>query len=107
MEITTWLQLLTSIGTLIGMIFLVYRFLRDPDVKNENTISLLSQGCEIQKKAVEQKFSNIGENIGEIKEDLKFIKRNHIDHMERDISELKGDVKMALAILQEKYQVRK
>ena len=56
MEITTWLQLLTSVGTLIGMIFLVYRFFRDPDVKNENTISLLSQGCEIQKKLLSKNF---------------------------------------------------
>lgn len=79
------IQIIISAATLIGLVVATYRHFSDPDHKSSTDIKVLEESCKI-------KHQNIDEVIGEIKDDLKHIKRNHLEHMERDLNEMKGSI---------------
>ena len=95
----TWIQLVISILTLLGIIFAIYKFFRDPDIKAEKKISLLEKGCNLRHEYLNKDISNIYK-------DLSFIKDNHLLHIEEDISKLKGDVVKILTILEERSSLQ-
>lgn len=86
------LQLLLSGFTALAMIFGAYKLFTDPDIKAKNRLDVMENSCEI-------KHNNIDKSIVDIEGDIKLIKENHLFHIERDMSDLKGDVKSILAIL--------
>jgi len=82
------LQLLTALGTLIGMVFVVYKNVRQPGETSSQRLDRLETGCELKHRVID--------------ENLILIKENHLRHIEADISELKqGQVKI-LTILEER-----
>lgn len=84
-----------QILTLGALVFAIYKYFRDPDEKASQSIALLSQGCQL-------KHANIDKDITEIKDSVRFIKNNHINHMERDINEMKNAQVRILTILEER-----
>ena len=89
------IQLAISILTLVGFIVIGYRYFRDPDVKAEQEINQIKTTCEL-------KHAGIDKAITTNAKDLKFIKENHLVHIERDMGELKQDMVKVLTILEER-----
>jgi len=73
-----WLGIISSIGAIVAMIILFYRTFRDPDIKTEKDINVMQAQCL-------GKHNLIDEQIGQINENLRLIKVNHIDHIETDL----------------------
>ena len=86
---------ITSVLTLGAFIFGIYFYFRNPDIKAKSRLDLLEQGCKLKHKSIHQ-------NIISINSDIKFMRENHIDHMEDDIKEIKQDMTKVLTILEER-----
>jgi len=83
----------------IGGIFSIYDRFSKPDIKAENDINLLKQGCRL-------KHEGLDKEVVDIKEDIKLIKENHLRHIEADISDIKSKQTAILTILEAKYQIK-
>ena len=83
----------------LGGIFSIYDRFSKPDIKAENDIGLLKQGCELKHKGIDKE-------VVDIKEDIKLIKENHLRHIEADINEIKLTNTRILTILEAKYQIK-
>lgn len=82
MTIQSWLQIITSSVSLIGVMFLVYHFFRNPDIKADKKIKVIESECKL-------KHARIDEIFVELKQDLSYIKNNHLSHIESDIDNIK------------------
>lgn len=85
-----WLQIITGLITVAGIVFIIYKFFRDPDIKNGEEISLIKQSCELRHKSID--------------ENILGIKENHLRHLESDMSAVKLDIAKILVILEERYK---
>jgi len=82
------IQLTLSIITLLSIIFFIYKYFRDPDIKSDQEIQLIKQNCELKHKFID-------ENIFGIKE-------NHLKHLESDMADVKINICRILTILEER-----
>jgi len=88
-------QFVISILTLAGITFAGYKFFRDPDVKAKYEIKQIKNTCEM-------KHDRVDNAIKRNADDLKFIKDNHIAHIELDVNEIKITQTRILTILEER-----
>ena len=106
MGLQEWLQLLVSVGTLFGMIFIIYKSLSDPDIKAANRIDLLTQGCDLRHKSLEElwgeKFSNMEQNISSINKTFILLQENDLKHIENSVSLLETGQTKIFTILDER-----
>jgi len=79
--IKDWLSIITSSISLIGVMFLVYHFFRNPDIKAEKDISIIEKECELKHKRID-------EILEELKNGIILIKENHLTHIEKDIKKI-------------------
>lgn len=91
-SVTDNLQLVLSFLTLGSIIFAIYKSFAEPDIKAKNRMDVMDSNCNITHKNLDQKIISI-------EEDIKLIKENHLHHIEKDISDIKGDIKAVLAVL--------
>lgn len=82
MTIQSWLQIITSTVSLIGVMFLIYHFFRNPDIKADKEMRVIESECKL-------KHLRIDEIFVELKQDLSYIKNNHLSHIENDINNIK------------------
>lgn len=101
------ISLIIGLGiTGVAAIFSIYDRFTKPDINAASKIGLLEQGCVLKHEGIDKELKSVKENYSDIKEDIKLIKENHLRHIENDIGTLKSDMKVTLAILQEKYQIK-
>ena len=89
------IQFAVSILTFVGIMFAIYKFFSDPDIKAKYEIEQIKTSCKMRHKQID-------ESIKKNADDLNFIKENHINHIERDISDMKQDMVKVLTILEER-----
>lgn len=73
---------LTGIGliaNLIGMLFLIYKHFRNPDIAASKRLSIIETTCPLKHKTIDEAIMTISKNF-------EFLKENHIRHIEKDIS---------------------
>lgn len=102
MTIQAWLQIITSIITLLGVVFLVYHFFRNPDIKADKDITLMEAECELKHKRLDEINLDTKTDIKELKESVRVIKENHLHHIEQDIQGIKIVQTEILTILKER-----
>ena len=96
----TNIQFIISILTLLGIMFAIYKFFRDPDVKAKYEIRQIRETCGM-------KHDQIDKLIGQNTNDLRLIKENHIAHIEKDINLMQQDMVKVLTILEEREYASK
>jgi len=75
---------LTGIGlvaNLVGMLFLVYKHFRNPDINANKRISIIETTCPIKHKTLDDAISTFARSF-------ELIKENHLRHIEGDISKI-------------------
>lgn len=102
MEFKEWLQIITSVVSLIGIIFLIYHFFRNPDIKADKDISLMTAECELKHKRLDEINCDTKNDIKQLNESLLLIKENHLHHIEKDIEGIKITQTEILTILKER-----
>ena len=75
--------------TLVGMIVGVFWFIKKPNIQQD--LTLIAHG----------------KDITQIQTDIRDIKKNHLAHMEKDISELKTSMVKVVTILDERLPHKK
>jgi len=100
--IKDWLSIITSSISLIGVMFLVYHFFRNPDIKADKDISLLIAECDLKHKRLDEINCDTKNDIKELKDNIKIIKENHLHHIEQDIQGIKIVQTEILTILKER-----
>lgn len=93
--------MIISVVTLLGVLFAIYKFFRDPDVSADKKLSIMEKSCAL-------KHEYLGKDIFNIYAAISDIKNNHLKHIEPDMTQLKIDVakiqvtsEMILQILKE------
>ena len=82
------METIINLLTLAGMVFIVYKYFRDPDVKAGVEIALLKM-----------QFKTLNDNC-------KLLKENHIAHIEKDIRGLREQQVKIFTILEERLPNR-
>lgn len=88
-------QFVISILTFAGIMFAIYKFFRDPDIKAKYAIRQINETCRMKHKHLDKAVESNAN-------DLKLIKENHITHIENDVSQIKQDLIRVLTILEER-----
>lgn len=86
------IQFIISIATLLGILFAIFRFFRDPDAKASEDIKLINQRCGILH--------------GKLDTDISLIKNNHLKHIEDEVKKLSETQIRILTILEERQKPR-
>lgn len=94
-KIQVWITIITSIGTFIGIVFVIYKTFTGPDIKAAQNIALLKQGCEL-------KHNRLNENIAKIEKMIEKFEENHMNHIEPDIRLLRENQVKIFQILNER-----
>jgi len=95
MKVTEIVQLIISAGTLITMIILFYRTFRDPDIKAENDIGLLKQGCQLRHKELDNIVKETKDSIAGINKTFMLFQENDFKHIELRMTDLeKGQIEI-------------
>jgi hypothetical protein len=89
------IQLILSILTLGGVIFAIYKYFRDPDIKADKSIDLIKKECTM-------KHGYIDKDISKIFTDLNLIKENHIKHIEDRMDKIENNITKIFTILDER-----
>lgn len=82
----------------VGGIFAIYDRFTKPDIKAGRDIDLMKQGCQFKHEAIDKDIASINRN-------LYRLRKNHIDHMERDIKTISDNQIRILAILGTKQEI--
>lgn len=95
MDIKETTQFAVSAIALMGVIFTIYRYFREPDVKANKDIELLKQGCSFKHGAIDDQISSINKSIS-------FIKDNHLTHIEASLQKHDEQLVKIFTILEER-----
>lgn len=93
MNIQESLNLIIAITTLVGIIFVVYKTFTDPNIKSAKDINELNVQCHLKHQRLDEINRETKEDVKEIRSDLKYMKENHLAHIERDINMVTGEQK--------------
>lgn len=88
-----WLSIITSSVSLLGVMFLVYHFFRNPDIKADKDIGIIESECNLKHKRID-------EILAELKNGILLIKENHLKHIEKDIKKISDSQIRTEAILE-------
>lgn len=81
--------MITQILSILGVAFLVYKHFASADQAFDKTLGINGTACDY-------KHIIIGDKFLTITQELKFIKENHLTHMEKDLSSIKTDIAIIL-----------
>ena len=87
--------LLLQAITLLGVIFAIYKYFRDPDIRSQDQINVMQATCK-------QKHQYVDENLKILAENFTSIKNNELKHIERSIKELELNQMKIFTILDER-----
>lgn len=95
MDIKETTSFILSGITLIGVIFAIYKYFREPDIKTDKEMELLKQSCQFKHSAIDSSILGINKSIA-------FIKENHLTNIEASVKALEeGQIKL-FTILEER-----
>ena len=92
-------SLVVSAISIIGVIFLIYKYFREPDIKADKELALLQQGCTIKHGTLDKEISDINKSI-------TFIKENHLSHIEASLKTHDEKFVMLFTMLDERLPKR-
>ena len=94
------LGLIISSCTLIGMIFMIYRFFRDPDINAKSEIEKMKLSCDLKHK-------KLNEDVDNIKNNLMLMKENDLKHIESEVGKINVNQVKIFTILEERLPNKK
>lgn len=89
------IQLILSIMTLGSVVFAIYKYFRDPDIKADKSIDLIKKECNLKHGYIDKDISNIFSS-------LNLIKENHIKHIEDRMDKIENNITKIFTILDER-----
>lgn len=93
-------QAIISLLTLGAFVFAIYKYFRDPDLKNSNSIELMKQGCI-------DKHRNIDENLCRLTKAYEFMQTNDLKHIENEVRRISEQQVKIFTILEERLPQKK
>lgn len=100
MDFKDLIQYAEPIITILGVIFIVYKTFRDPDISADKEISLIKQACGL-------KHGGLDKDINDINKTLSLIQENELRHYEARITGIEKKVDKIFTILEERLPPRK
>lgn len=93
------IQFALSALTLIGVIFAIYKYFREPDIKADKDLALLKQGCDSKHGVIDTAIKSINESIS-------LIQNNHLKHIEASLQKHDEQLVKIFTILEERLPRR-
>ncbi len=100
MNLKDYLDIVTSLVSLGGIMFFIYHFFRNPDIRADKLLGINKVACEEKHKRLDEIICDMREKFKNIDTSITFMKENDIKHIEQEmriISERQGKI---LAILE-------
>lgn len=95
MKLAEWLSVILSGCTLVTMVIMFYRTFRDPDIKAENDIGLLKQGCQLRHAGIDKDIKGINESLSGLQKSFTLLQENDLKHIETRMTDLeKGQIEI-------------
>ena len=100
MEIKDWLDVITSIISLVGVFFFVYLYFRTPDIHADKAIGMNGVACNEKHKRIDEIILEMRENFKSIQNSILLIKENDIKHIENEMRRMSDVQTRILTILE-------
>jgi len=106
MEIKDWLDVITSVISLIGVFFFVYLYFRSPDERAEKQLGVINTNCILKHNRIDEIIREMKDSFKSIDNSILLIKENDIKHIEQEMRRMSEVQTRILAILEYKEGVK-
>jgi len=106
MEIKEWLDVITSMVSLVGVFFFVYLYFRSPDIKADKSIAMNGVACNEKHNRINEIIGEMRENFKSIQNSILLIKENDIKHIESEMRRMSDVQTKILTILEYRDKTR-
>lgn len=106
MELKEWLDVITSIISLVGVFFFVYLYFRSPDIKADKQLGINAVSCNEKHNRINEIIGEMRENFKSINNSILLIKENDIKHVEQEMRRMSDVQTKILAILEYKEKIK-
>lgn len=100
MELKDWLDVITSLVSLVGVFFFVYLYFRSPDIRADKMISMNTVACGEKHKRIDEIIAEMREAFKSINNSILLIKENDIKHIEKEMRRMSDVQTKILTILE-------
>jgi hypothetical protein len=100
MEIKDWLDVITSIISLIGVFFFVYLYFRNPDIKAERDLVINQASCQEKHKRIDEIILEIRKSVEAINYTFAHFKENEFRHIEDEMKKMNDTQIKILTVLE-------
>lgn len=107
MELKEWLDVITSMVSLIGVFFFVYLYFRSPDIKADKQLGINQVACNEKHKRIDEIVLEIRKNIEGINYTFAHFKENEFRHIEEEIKKMNENQIKMNTILEERLPAKK
>ena len=102
MEIKDWLDVITSVISLIGVFFFVYLYFRSPDEKADKQLGVITTNCNLKHSRIDEIIGEMRDRFKSIDNSILLIKENDIKHIEQEMRRMSDVQTKILTILEYK-----
>ena len=101
-----YLDIISSLVTLIGILFFIYIYFRNPDEKADKQLGMNRVACDEKHKRIDEIMGEMRENFKNISLDIRMIKDNDIKHIETEMRRMSDVQTKILTILEYKEKIK-
>jgi hypothetical protein len=87
-NVLIYAALITSTISILGSIFVVYKFFRDPDIKIDKEMGISQIACVEKHKRIDEVFSEIKESIKDLNHTFALFRQNDFHHIEENTGKI-------------------
>lgn len=96
------LDLTSSLLLILGIIFAVYRYFRNPDIKASDRLNIMERTCGLKHSRIDEIMNEIRAHLSSTDKNLMLLKENDIKHIEAEMWRMSEIQTKILAILEYK-----
>jgi len=88
MEVKEWLDVITSMVSLVGVFFFVYLYFRSPDIKADKQLGINQVACDEKHKRINEIILEIRNSIEGVNYTFAHFKENEFRHIEEAMKQM-------------------
>lgn len=100
MQFKDYLDIISSLVTLVGILFFIYIYFRNPDEKADKQLGMNRVACDEKHKRIDEIILEMREKFKSIDYSLTFLKENDIKHIEQEMRRMSDTQTKILTILE-------
>ena len=100
MQFKDYLDIISSLVTLVGILFFIYIYFRNPDEKADKQLGMNRVACDEKHKRIDEIILEMREKFKSIDNSILLIKENDLKHIESEMRRMSDVQTRILTILE-------